>query len=245
MLAALAARCAGLDPYLVFYGDRVPAGGNLLLDDLAGADIRFTGQADRASVDGAIDSLAAELRARGRRPYSLPRGGATPLGATGYAQASMELAQQLLDASLTPGQLWLATGSCGTQAGLVAGARWLQASYAVVGVTVSRPVEECIDRVTQLAAGACDLIGAPRADPEDVVVVGGCLGPGYGRASPEGERATRLVARTEGVFLDPVFGAKAMAALIDAAAARRVEEPVVFLVTGGAPTLFNGPASAP
>ncbi len=77
------------------------------------------------------------------------------------------------------------------------------------------------------------------------MVVGGCLGPGYGRASPGGERATRLVARTEGVFLDPVFGAKAMAALIDAAAARRVEEPVVFLVTGGAPTLFNGPASAP
>jgi D-cysteine desulfhydrase len=245
MLAALAARCGGLDPYLVFYGDPVPALGNLLLDEIAGAHVRFTGQADRVSVDGAIESLAADLRARGRRPYCLPRGGATPLGAAGYVRASMELAQQLLDAGLTPSQLWLATGSCGTQAGLVAGARWLRAPYEVVGVTVSRPVEECIDRVAALAAGASDLIGAPRADRDDVVVVDGYLGPGYGRPSPEGDRATRLVARTEGVFVDPVFGAKAMAALVDAAAAHRVEGPVVFLVTGGAPTLFSRQGIAP
>jgi D-cysteine desulfhydrase len=243
MLAALAGGRAGLDPYLVFYGDPVPAAGNLLLNGLTGADVRFTGQADRGSVDGAIESLAAELRARGRRPYALPRGGATPLGGVGYARASMELAQQLLDARLTPRQLWLATGSCGTQAGLVAGARWLRAPYTVVGVTVSRPVDECVGRVATLATGASDLIGAPRAERGDVVVIDGYLGPGYGHPSPEGERATRLLARTEGVFVDPVFGAKAMAALVDAAAARRVQGPVVFLVTGGAPTLFNGHAS--
>jgi len=248
MLAALAARCAGLDPYLVFYGDPVPAAGNLLLADLTGADVRFTGQADRSSVDGAIEALAAELRARGRRPYALPRGGATPLGAAGYAHAGVELDQQLHDADLRPDQLWLATGSCGTQAGLVAGSRRLRTTYTVVGVTVSRPVEECIRRVTELAAGAGDLVGAPRphpGDPDDVVVVDGHLGPGYGRPSPEGERAARLVARTEGVFLDPVFGAKAMAALVDAVVDGRVDGPVVFLVTGGAPTLFDGPASPP
>jgi D-cysteine desulfhydrase len=157
----------------------------------------------------------------------------------------MELTQQLLDASLTPGQLWLATGSCGTQAGLVAGARWLRLPYAVVGVTVSRPVEECLGRVATLAAGASDLLGAPRAEPGDVVVLDGYLGPGYGLPSPDGERATRLVARSEGLFLDPVFGAKAMAALVDAAADGRVDGPVVFLVTGGAPTLFTGRASEP
>jgi D-cysteine desulfhydrase len=247
MLAALAARRAGLDAYLVFYGDPVPAAGNLLLDGLAGADVRFTGQADRVSVDGAIEALAAELRAGGRRPYALPRGGATPLGAAGYARASAELADQLRDAGLTPGQLWLATGSCGTQAGLVAGARWLRATYAIVGVTVSRPREECVARVSTLAAGISELLGAPRAEPEpgEVVVLDGYLGPGYGCRSPAGEHATRLVARTEGVFLDPVFGAKAMAALIDASAARWVQGPVVFLVTGGAPTLFNGQAGGP
>jgi D-cysteine desulfhydrase len=240
MLAAVAARRSGLDVYLVFYGDPVPAAGNLLLDGLAGADVRFTGQVDRVSVDGAIESLAAQLRASGRRPYALPRGGATPLGAAGYARASAELADQLGEVGLAPGQIWLATGSCGTQAGLVAGARWLGARYAVIGVTVSRPQQECVARVGTLAAGVSDLLGAPRVEPGDVVVLDGYLGPGYGRRSRAGEHATRLVARTEGVFLDPVFGAKAMAALIDASAAHRVPGPVVFLVTGGAPTLFNG-----
>jgi D-cysteine desulfhydrase len=74
-----------------------------------------------------------------------------------------------------------------------------------------------------------------------VTVLDGYLGPAYGLASPPGDAATRLVARTEGVYLDPVFGAKAMAALVDAARSGRVEGPVVFLVSGGAPTLFAGP----
>jgi D-cysteine desulfhydrase len=84
------------------------------------------------------------------------------------------------------------------------------------------------------------LLGLPQADT-GVTVAGGYLGPGYGLPSPAGEAAARLVARTEGVFLDPVFGAKAMAALVDAARAGRVDGPVVFLVSGGAPTLFALP----
>lgn len=246
MLAALAARRCGLDPFLVFYGDPVPPSGNLLLDALIGAEIRYTGAAERTSVDAGIEALAADLRASGRRPYVLPRGGATVLGAAGYARASLELAEQLDGAGLEPVALWLATGSCGTQAGLVAGARWLRTGYDVVGVTVSRPVDECVARVATLAAGVGELIGSPvPAGPaDDVTVLGGHLGPGYGKPSAEGERATRLVARTEGVFLDPVFGAKAMAALLDWAAGGG-SGPVVFLVSGGAPTLFAaaGPAA--
>jgi D-cysteine desulfhydrase len=244
MLAALTARCRGLDPFLIFYGDPVPPSGNLLLAEVVGADIRFTGNGERASVDSSIDTLVSELRASGRRPYALPRGGATALGAVGYARASAEVAEQSLVAGVSPRQLWLATGSCGTQAGLVAGAQWLGASYDVVGVTVSRTAGECVERVTTLAAGAADLIGAPHPSPDAVIVVSGYLGPGYGQPSPAGERAARLVARTEGVFLDPVFGAKAMAALIDRARAGRLEGPVNFLVTGGAPTLFVEPKGA-
>ncbi len=249
MLAALAARRYGLEPYLVCYGSPVPATGNLLLDQLAGADVRFTGELDRASVDAAIEKLGGELTAAGRRPYVVPRGGATDRGAAGYVRASVELADQLMTTGLAPSELWLATGSCGTQAGLLAGARWLRSPYQIMGVTVSRPVDECVARIGTLAAASAKLLGLPRgggglqgvgAAGSDVSVVDGYLGPGYGKASAEGERATRLVARTEGVFLDPVFGAKAMAALLDAANARRVEGPVVFLVTGGAPTLFAG-----
>ena len=238
MLAALTARQCGLAPYLVFYGGPIAATGNLLLSELSGADIRFTGELDRASVDSAIDKLGASLTAAGHRPCVVPRGGATPLGSAGYVRAGLELADQLTAAGLTPSQLWLATGSCGTQGGLVAAARWLQASYDVVGVSVSRPVAECVDRVTTLANGVSDLLGLPHADR--VTVLDGYLGPGYGVASPAGDAAAQLVARTEGVFLDPVFGAKAMAALVDAARSGRVVGPVVFLVSGGAPTLFTG-----
>jgi D-cysteine desulfhydrase len=241
MLAALAARRCGLDPYLVFYGSPARPTGNLLLDEMTGADMRFTGELDRGSVDVAIAELGVELTAAGRRPYLVPRGGATPLGAAGYVHASLELADQLLATGLTRSRLWLATGSCGTQAGLVAGARWLGNLYGVIGVTVSRPVEECVARITSLADGVGELLDLPRADAHDVTVVGGYLGPGYGQPSPEGEAAARLVARTEGVFLDPVFGAKSMSALVDTARAGRVDGPVVFLVTGGAPTLFAGP----
>ena len=241
-LAALAARRCGLDAFLAYYGGPVPATGNLALAALAGADVRFTGDPERTSVDTAIEAVANELEAAGRRPYPLPRGGATAVGSVGYAAASLELAAQLADARLFPSRLWLATGSCGTQAGLVAGARWLRLPYQVAGVTVSRPVEECEARVAALAGEVAAVVGAAGPAGGDIRVVGGWLGPGYGRPSPEGEAAARLVARTEGVLLDPVFGAKAMAALVTAAAAGQERGPVVFLVSGGGPTLFPGGA---
>ena len=98
---------------------------------------------------------------------------------------------------------------------------------------------ECRDRVRALAAGAAALagVGAAISEPE---VLGGWIGPGYGAPSAEGQAAARLAARTEGVFLDPAFGAKAMAALIAECQGGRVSGPQVFLVSGGAPTLFTG-----
>lgn len=245
MLAALAARNCGLEPHLVFYGSPAPIAGNLLLDELIGAEIHYTGDDDRASVDAGIEALTEKLRAAGGRPYTLPRGGATALGATGYLRTSLELAGQLTDADLAPAQLWLATGSCGTQAGLVAGARWLRPPYEVIGVSVSRPVPECIDRITVLARGVAELLGMPVGDTsEDVTVLGGHIGPGYGKSSEEGSAAAALMARSEGVFLDPVFAAKAMAALVDHAGAGLLHGPLVFLVSGGAPTLFAQPSEA-
>jgi D-cysteine desulfhydrase len=163
--------------------------------------------------------------------------------------ACVELAEQFAAAGIEPAELWLATGSCGTQAGLLAGMRMLGLPIEVLGITVSRPVQECIQRVAELAAGSAALLGLPAPEPPtgEVRVLGGHLGPGYGLPSPEGEQAMALVARTEGVFLDPVFAAKAMAALLASAASRRPREPIVFLVTGGAPTLFasHGGSGAP
>lgn len=244
MLAALAARRVGLDAHLVFYGSATAAVGNHALAELAGAEVSFTGDPDRGSVDTVIESTAAKLRASGRRPCALPRGGATRLGSLGYVRASLELAEQLLSSGSAggdgpgpvPSELWLATGSCGTQAGLVAGVRWLHLPYRVVGVSVSRPAPECRNRVLDLARAAAGLLGTVAPDEHDIDVREG-IGPGYGVRAADADAAAALVARTEGVFLDPVFGAKAMAALIAAAPAG----PVVFLVSGGAPTLFSVP----
>ena len=243
MLAALACVRHQIEPHVVCYGGSAADEGNMRLHRWLGVDVRFTGDPDRSSVDAGIEAVTAELRAAGRRPYPVPRGGATPLGALGYVRASVELAAQLAALGERPSGLWLATGSCGTQAGLVAGAALTGAPYEVVGVTVSRPVAECSERVRVLAAGAAALggIAAGLAGP---AVRGGWIGPGYGAASAEGERAARMVAAAEGIFLDPVFGAKAMAALIAECRAGHVRGTQVFLVSGGAPTLFAGSRDA-
>lgn len=242
MLAALACLRSGIEPHIVCYGTAPGrAEGNLRLHRWLGVDVRFTGAAERSSVDAGIEAVTAELRAVGRRPYPVPRGGATPLGAFGYLRASQELAIQLAGLDQPPAGLWLATGSGGTQAGLLAGVALTGAAYQVVGVTVSRPAAECRRRVGGLAAAAAALAGWAAALPAPDVR-DGWIGPGYGVPSAAGQAAARLVALTEGVFLDPVFGAKAMAALIAEARADRLPGPQVFLVSGGAPTLFAGSA---
>jgi D-cysteine desulfhydrase len=255
MLAALSCLRCQIEPHVVCYGTGAASEGNMRLHRWLGVDVRFTGSPARSSVDAGIEAAGAELRAAGRRPYLVPRGGATPLGALGYVRASTELAAQLAALGEQPAGLWLATGSCGTQAGLQAGAALTGAPYRVRGVTVSRPVPECRVRVRALAAGAAALAvgvgavgvgavgvgavgeGAAISEPE---VLGGWIGPGYGVPSAEGQAAARLVAQAEGVFLDPAFGAKAMAALIAECRAGRVRGPQIFLVSGGAPTLFAG-----
>jgi D-cysteine desulfhydrase len=246
MLAALCCLRYGIEPHVVCYGtppdQTATAEGNLRLHRWLGVDLRFTGDPDRASVDAGIEAVTAELAAAGRHPYPVPRGGATPLGALGYVRASVELASQLAGLGEEPAAVWLATGSCGTQAGLLAGAALTGASYQVRGVTVSRPAVECQDRVRELATGAAALSGTVHSPPEPDVL-GGWIGPGYGTPSQAGQAAARLMAAAEGVFLDPVFGAKAMAALISECRAGRARGTQVFLVTGGAPTLFTGPVN--
>ncbi|HWG61232.1 MAG TPA: pyridoxal-phosphate dependent enzyme [Streptosporangiaceae bacterium] len=264
LLAALACLRFDLEPHIVCYGPAATDEGNMRLHRWLGVDVRFTGDPARASVDTGIVEVAAELRAAGRQPYVVPRGGATPLGALGYVRATAEIAEQISKLGIDPTALWLATGSCGTQAGLVAGASFTGARFQVTGVTVSRPAAECRARIQELAAGtvalAAGTVGvaagtavlAARPDasgsapglsdrapnPGTARVLDGWLGPGYGIPSAEGEAAARLVARTEGVFLDPTFGAKAMAALIAECRAGQAYGPQLFLVSGGAPTLF-------
>ncbi|HYT40367.1 MAG TPA: pyridoxal-phosphate dependent enzyme [Acidimicrobiia bacterium] len=253
-LTAAAAARLGLGCVVVCYGSAPTAGEplGLRLTRRFGAEVLFTGSPDRASVDIRLDEVAAKLTAEGRRPYVIPRGGASAVGAVGYALAAVELADQLAAAGLPAATLLLATGSCGTQAGLVAGAALGEpaastttpatpaastARLEVVGVPVSRPPEECVERIVRLATGCAERLGSDRVfTAGDVHLLGGYLGPGYGKASPEGEEAAVLAARTESLVLDPVFTAKAMAALVAEGRRGALAGPVVFLHTGGTPS---------
>ncbi len=242
---AAAARRAGMDVVAIIHDTRpAETQGNLLLDYLLGVETRFTNSPDRAAVDGLIEAAAAELRSAGRRPYVVPRGGASALGSLGYLEFVAELNAQLEAAGVRPERLVLATGSCGTQAGLMAGAAIYGAPYRVVGITVSRSVEECLERVARIADETAQLAGCEiHIAPQDVIVLGDYIGPGYGIPTPECLEAIRLVARTEGIFLDPTYTGKGMAGLNGEIRAGRIREgeTVVFLHTGGEPAIFAHP----
>ena len=211
---AAAARVAGLDCEVVLYGGAPErCDGNLAWMRSFGAGLHFTGEADRSSVDRGIDRLAGALAAAGRSAYAIPRGGATPLGAAAYAEAALELAAQLEGAGVRPEVIVVATGACGTQAGLVAGAAAAGLPWRILGAAVSRPPEECRRRVLSLARGCAALLGTALPQPAAVEVVD-ARGPGHGVASSEGREAARIAAAHEGLLLDATFTAKAMALLI-------------------------------
>jgi D-cysteine desulfhydrase len=242
LATALAASVADLECVLLLYGpppDDEPA--NLAFAGEAGAQVRFTGDPRRGSVDEGLETLAGALRSAGRRPYVIPRGGATPLGSAAYAFAVGELAMQL-DGQLkgqvgsrgaAPVTVVVANGSGGTQAGLVAGTVAGGHSWRIVGASVSRPAAESAERVLRLARGVASLWGWPEPSAADVDVRD-ARGPGYGIPSAEGWAAARLAMRREGLLLDPVFTAKAMALLVRLATGGG-DGPILFWHTGGVP----------
>ncbi len=244
---AAAAVYASLTMVAVYPGTPPPkVEGNYRLTRLLGADIHFTGDPDRASVDVYIETIAAELRGNGRRPYTIPRGGACTIGTLGYVRAAYELAEQCAAQGVSPDAIVLATGSCGTHAGLLAGVHTLSLPWRIEGFTVSRSVEEVRSRVHGLAQAALERLGlAQTITSREVIVHGGFIGPGYGIPTAEGAEAIRLMARCEGIFLDPTYTGKALAGLIAYARTRRYrdDETLIFLHTGGEPALFVGEGS--
>ncbi len=234
-ITAAAANRLGLDCHLALAG-REPRrhDGNMLLDDLLGATLHFTGAADYYEIESSITALAAELTVNGRTPFAIPVGGASVTGVVAYALAIDELRAQL-DAD--PDWIFVADGSGGTHAGLLAGLG-ASSSTRVVGVDVgTRPDLDTI--VPQLAAEAANTTGR-EAPSEHVIVDHDHVGDGYGVLSDECTDAIRTLARTEGIFLDPVYSGKAMAALFSWLRDGRIapDETVLFWHTGGSPALF-------
>ena len=239
LTAAAGAAARGLECELVLFGERPPrgAGGVDLLDRLDNVRIHFTGSRVRASVDPVLGQVEARLVDEGRLPYVVGRGGADPVGALGYEAAVGEIDEQARSEGMSPDAVWLAAGSCGTMAGLVAGYRRRAAGPTVVGAAVHRPIEECRRRVEEMSEACLDLLDVAHRYPVRWRV-SDQLEPDPGLV----EGAARLMARTEGVFLDPEYGACALADLIQQAGELR--GPVVLLVTGGVLNLFCGSSAA-
>ena len=229
---AAAALWAGLRCELVLAGQPpAPPGPALALALSWGATVRWTGSAERDSVDDQLPRAAAALSSSGHRPYLVPRGGASGLGAIGYALAAFELQEQLAAIGVAAVRVVVAVGSGGTLAGLVAGNVLLGRPWTLVGGSVSRPVEDAAPRVLALArecarlmagAGVLDhgaggapsgqgptVRGTPEPTPGDVAVVD-ARGPGHGLPSLEGVAAAEQAMRTEGLMVDPVYTAKAL-----------------------------------
>jgi L-cysteate sulfo-lyase len=242
---AAAATRLGLD-CMVLLERRVPdvsldyeTTGNVFLDHLFGAQIRFVegGQ----DMNAAAEALGRELEGQGRRPYVIPGGGSNPVGALGYVSCALEMLGQANDMGLRIDHLVHATGSAGTQAGLVVGLVGTNSGIPVLGISVRQPQERQEQMVHGLAERTAQHLGVAGGIPREAVVANSDhVGPGYGQSTPEMVEAIRLLARTEGILLDPVYSGKGMAGLIALIRAGRFrkDENVVFLHTGGSVALF-------
>jgi 1-aminocyclopropane-1-carboxylate deaminase/D-cysteine desulfhydrase-like pyridoxal-dependent ACC family enzyme len=233
--AAAAARL-GLRAVLVMRGADPggPATGNLLLDALFGAEVRYTGTDDWAQLAATVDAIAREEDA-----YPMPAGASSPVGALGFVAAYAELLGQLDAAGIAPDRLYHASSSGGTHAGLLLGHALAGRGPRPVGFDVARIVDDARGLIAWLADEAGALLGAaPGPKAADVLLDHSQLGDAYGAFTPAGIEAIRLVARTEGVALDPVYSGKGMAGLVADARAGRLDGPVVFWHTGGGPSLF-------
>jgi D-cysteine desulfhydrase family pyridoxal phosphate-dependent enzyme len=247
-MTAAAAAVAGMRCVLVLTTttDQPPLAGNLLLDRLYGAEIRFVPSIDPMLAVGKDEEVVAavveEERAAGRAAYVIPVGGSSGVGVLGYVGGTAELVDQLRDGGIAPSRLYYASGSRGTQAGLTLGAKLCEARYRVYGVAVSAGEPEKIERAKRIANEAATRLQLPeRLDREDLFTDQGFIGEGYGIPTREGLEAIALFARYEAIVLDPCYTSKGAAAMIAHVRSGEVrpDETIVFLHTGGVPAIFT------
>jgi D-cysteine desulfhydrase family pyridoxal phosphate-dependent enzyme len=234
--AALAARL-GLRCILVLTGDpTAEASGNLLLDQLLGAEIVWTDAGSRADT---LKATFDQAWVDGGRPYLIPLGASNALGACAYAHAFDELQAQV--GGETIDWIVLASSSGGTQAGLVLGAKRRGFGGRVLGISVDHRAPELRETVAFLANQAAERLGAPqRLTPDEIMVNDDYSGGGYGVMGAAEREAIQLFAHQEGLLLDPVYTGRAAAGLIDLARQGffHLGETVLFWHTGGTPALF-------
>lgn len=206
-------------------------GGNLTLNRLVGAVIKRVPAGE--DVPAVISDTVTELEAQGHKVYVVPLGGSNVIGALGYAVAAREIDTQVRSAGLSGATIVTGSGSAGTQAGLILGTE-----MPVLGISVSANAEDLKANVTALVIEGSKLPQFVGANDREARVDDRFIGNGYGQPTQAMKEAVELVARMEGIYLDPVYTGKAMAGLIHLIRSSEITGPVIFLHTGGMPALF-------
>lgn len=235
--AAAAARY-GLGCSLVLRGDPPKqATGNLLLNQILGAHLYWTGERKRGQL---ISEVVTELERMGHKPYVIPLGGSNVLGATGYVWAMQELSQQLASEHINIDFIVLASSSGGTQAGLVLGAKLYDFHGHILGISIDQAAEDLQTQIAALATATATHLGLGTTAVGHLVEVNDdYLGGGYAVVSDAEREAIRMVAQFEGILLDPVYTGRAMAGLIDLIrwGAFTRGQSILFWHTGGTASL--------
>jgi D-cysteine desulfhydrase family pyridoxal phosphate-dependent enzyme len=238
-MTVAAARKLGIDAKLVLGGPDVDEyQGNMLLDVLLGAEIRFLKDNDsNDALAAAMEEWICELREQGRKPYAIPVGGSTGLGAIGYVRAMRELAGQ---AGPDPAQIVLAAGSCGTLAGTLLGTSLFMPRARVVGISVSRTSGQIRTQTSAIMTESARILNMAVVPAQESIEVYDTYFQEYGAFTDSAREAIITSARLEGILLDPVYTGKAMAGLIDLTRKGVLDKdiPTIFIHTGGLPILF-------
>ena len=212
--------------------------GNVLLDRIFGAELEF--RPSGTDMNEAARDLAEQLRETGGKPYFIPGGGSNRVGALGYVNCALELLRQADDQGLRIDGLVHATGSAGTQAGLIVGIEGSDSGIPVYGISVRNPRDKQESAVHDLVIDTAEYVGVGKIARNKVVANDDYVGPGYGQPTPGMVEAVSLLARTEGILLDPVYSGKGMAGLIGEIRKGTFskDDNIVFVHTGGTAALF-------
>jgi L-cysteate sulfo-lyase len=214
--------------------------GNVLLDYLHGATVEY--RPATPDMNAELAAVVTKLKSDGRKPYFIPGGGSNPVGALGYVNAAMELIGQANNIGLRIDHVVHATGSAGTQAGLITGLAATRSGVPLLGIGVRAPRAKQEENVFKLACATADLCGVSGAvRREDVVANCDYVGSGYGFSTPGSIDAIQTLARLEAILLDPVYTGKGMAGFLDLTRKGffKKGQNVVFIHTGGSVGLFG------
>lgn len=239
-LTAAAGARGGLDVHVVLSGPPSPQPGpGRRLMAMLGATVHQLPTDDRAARDAAVAQVAADLRDAGRRPFVIGVGGSGPVGAYGQVLAAHEAADQAAGLGLALDALVLPSATGGTQAGLIVGMAAAAPAVRVRGVLVARPEAELRPAIAAMVETLAAWTGTP-VGPDAIDLDATQADAGYGRPTADAEAAARLLATTEGILVDPIYTAKALAGLIaDVRAGRFDGQRVLFWHAGGTPGLFE------